>query len=42
VLQARGLATQLHVRPGSHTFHVRRPALAEALARAAPTLTAGT
>jgi enterochelin esterase-like enzyme len=42
VLQARGLATQLHVRPGSHTFHVWRPALAEALAWAAPTLTAGT
>ncbi len=36
VLAARGVEVQLHVRPGAHTFHVWRPALAEALAWALP------
>jgi enterochelin esterase-like enzyme len=40
VLTARGYEVELHIRPGSHTFHVWRPALAQALAWAAPTLQA--
>lgn len=40
VLSDRGLDTSLHIRPGSHTFHVWGPALAEALTWAAPVLLA--
>jgi enterochelin esterase-like enzyme len=40
LLTARGFDAQLHVRPGSHTFHVWRPALAQALSWAAPALLA--
>ena len=40
VLASRGLETTMHVRPGGHTFHVWRPALAESLAWAAPVLLA--
>lgn len=42
VLRSRGLAVELHTRPGAHTFHVWRPALVDALAWAAPSLTAAT
>jgi enterochelin esterase-like enzyme len=39
-LASRGIDAVLHTRPGSHTFHVWRPALVESLAWAAPTLLA--
>lgn len=38
VLADRGFAVGLHLRPGAHTFHVWAPALAAALAWAAPRL----
>jgi enterochelin esterase-like enzyme len=39
VLRARGLAVELHLRPGAHTFHVWRPALRDALSWALPAMT---
>jgi len=40
-LRARGLHVELHLRPGGHTFHVWRPALAQALPWAAARMSAG-
>jgi enterochelin esterase-like enzyme len=39
-LRARGIPVRLATRPGGHTFHVWRPALADSLAWAAPGLSA--
>lgn len=42
VLADRGLDVRLETRPGGHTFHVWRPALADAMEWAAPQLVAAT